>query len=99
MSDTVLVPEFDRSEGLIHFATWQDCEAILERNKRLQGEQQRDEFWHHQASIPNVIITQWLYEEHERGNVNLKWSDKEFDQIIMRKLRDPDWKWLRVGKL
>ncbi len=75
----------------------QDVEPILENNKRLQLEpQSRHSSFRHIASIPAVILEKWFNEELARGNVNLKWGGKEFDRIIARKLKDPDWKFLRV---
>ena len=74
----------------------QDVEDILERNKALQGERQRNETFHHVGTIPNVIMERWLNEEHARGNVDLRLYTQEFDQLVFRKLRDPEWQWLRT---
>jgi hypothetical protein len=98
MNDVITVPYLDRSENLIHFARWQDVENIIENNKRLQTVPQKSDWGRHVASIPNVILEQWLNEEYRRGNVNLRPYTKEFDTIIARKLRDPDWRWLRTDK-
>ncbi len=75
----------------------QDVEPILEDNKRLQAEaQSRKSSFRHIARIPAVILEKWFNEELARGNVSLKWGSKEFDGIIARKLKDPDWKFLRT---
>lgn len=74
----------------------QDVEAIIERNKVLQGEAQRSEWGRHVASIPNVIIMQWLDEEARKGNTQLRMFTPEFDELVERKLKDPDWRWLRT---
>jgi hypothetical protein len=74
---------------------WQDCEDILERNKALRSMPQKSDFGRHIASIPNVIIVQWMNEEHARGH-NVMPFTKEFDEIIARKLRDPEWAYLRT---
>ena len=60
MSDvtTHLFP--DASERKITVLRVQDCEPIVENNKRLQNEPQKSETFRHVASIPNVIIEQWL---------------------------------------
>jgi hypothetical protein len=78
--------------------SYQDVEAIIERNKRLQGEAQMSDWGRHVASIPLNIVNQWLNEEWARGNVSLTFGAKEFDALIQRKLRDPDWKFLRTDK-
>jgi hypothetical protein len=74
----------------------QDVEPVLERNKELQKIPQRSEWFRHTATIPNVILEQWLQEEWSKGNADLTWSSKEFEQIIRKKLADPDWKYLKV---
>lgn len=87
----------DRSDNRIIAQRIQDVEDILDRNKALQNEQQtRGASWHHCASIPNVILERWLNEEYARGNVSLRLFTPEFDALVWRKLRDPDWRWLRT---
>ena len=76
----------------------QDVEDIIERNKALQAIPQRSDWGRHIASIPLNIINQWLKEEWERGNVGLKMSGPEFDALVARKLKDPDWRFLRTDK-
>jgi hypothetical protein len=86
-----------QDDDLIHFVTWQDCEPIIERNKRLQNEpRQRAASFHHIGSIPNVILLQWFNEEWNKGNTTMRWLDQEFMRLVARKLADPDWKWLRT---
>lgn len=96
MSEVITVPHIDRSENLIHFARWQDVEDIIENNKRLQNTPQKSDWGRHIADIPNIILEQWLNEEHRRGNVSLRPYTKDFDKIIAKKLKDPDWRWLRT---
>lgn len=76
--------------------TSQDVEPILEHNKMLRGMEQRSDWGRHVASIPNVILTKWLNEEWQRGNVTLKAFGPEMDALVDRKLKDPDWAWLRT---
>lgn len=88
----------DRTERLIIAETMQDVEPILEHNKRLRSTPQKSDWGRHIASIPNVIVTKWLNEEWARGNVSLRYLSKEFDELVARKLRDPDWAYLRTDK-
>lgn len=74
----------------------QDVEPILEHNKMLRGERQRSDWGRHVASIPNVIMTRWLNEEWARGNTTIKLFGPEMDALVERKLKDPDWAWLRT---
>lgn len=74
----------------------QDVEDIIERNKALQTMEQRSDWGRHIGEIPNVFIEQWLNEEYQRGNVGMKMSSPEFKALIKRKLRDPQYAFLRV---
>lgn len=96
MSDVRTRVVVDASEKKFTFHRVQDVEDILERNKALQNMPQRAETFHHVASVPNVFLEKWLNEEYARGNVNLRLFTPEFDQLVFRKLRDPDWAWLRT---
>jgi hypothetical protein len=85
-------------ESLIIAESIQDVEPILERNKVLRSMPQKSDWGRHIASIPNVILTRWLNEEYSRGNVGLRMFTKEFDELVAKKLRDPNWAYLRVDK-
>lgn len=83
----------DPSTGEITFRTYQDVEDILEHNKELAKQKQRGDF-RHIASIPAVILNQWIIED---GVNYLSLPSDEFGRLIKRKLRDPDWAWLRTA--
>jgi hypothetical protein len=83
--------------GTVIASTTQDVEPILERNKLLRGEPQRSDWGRHVAQIPNVLLVQWLNEEHARGNTQLRMFTREFDELVARKLADPEWAYLRTG--
>lgn len=76
----------------------QDVQPILDHNAALRSERQRSDWGRHVASIPNVIIERWLGEEWARGNTTVRLSGPEFDALVQRKLKDPDYKWLRTDK-
>lgn len=88
----------DRTDKRIIASTWQDVEPILERNKALRGESQKSDWGRHVATIPNVILVRWLNEEYAAGNVSLRMYTPEFNELVARKLADPDWAYLRVDK-
>jgi hypothetical protein len=83
----------DRSENTFTFQRVQDVESILENNKRLQSEQQKSDWGRHIASIPNVFLEKWINED---GVNYLALPKDEFARLIKRKLRDPDYAWLRT---
>lgn len=94
MSDIVNRAFFDRSERKFTFARVQDVEPILEQNKELRSYRQESDFCRHKATIPNVLIEKWLHEELDKGNVTLKLDSEEFERLIDRKLKDPDYAYL-----
>ncbi len=74
---------------------WQDVEDIVENNKRLRSEPQRSDWGRHIASIPNVILMQWM----QADGVNVMgMSSEEWGRYVKRKLNDPDWAYLRTDK-
>jgi hypothetical protein len=76
----------------------QDVEPILENNKLLRTMDQPSDWGRHVAEIPNVIYVQWLDEEHRKGNTGLRLFTPEFDAIVQKKLKDPEWAYLRTDK-
>lgn len=78
--------------------TTQDIEPILEWNKESRRDTQSGDWGRHVARIPNVIYVQWLNEEAARGNTQLRMFSPEFNEIVKKKLQDPDWAYLRVDK-
>lgn len=95
VAGTTIVPHFDAAENTFTVEEVQDVEAIIENNKRLQGEAQKSDMMRHVASIPAIFLTQWLHEEWNRGN-RIKAFGKEMDKVVARKLRDPDYRFLRT---
>ena len=94
--DDVLVrPHFDADGDHLAIEQLQDVEPIIERNKGLQSLPQRSDWGRHIATIPNVILVRWMNEEHARGNRVMPFTPA-FAEVIARKLRDPDWAFLRT---
>jgi len=93
---TGMVQKFDHTEvdGKTFIRTEQDVTGILERNIKLQHEEGykkqgiKEEF-QHVASIPLVVIHQWMKEGIDIHN-NDHWPK------IRQKLMDPDWRHLRT---
>ena len=97
MSGTpVLVrPHFDADGQTLTIEHWQDVEDILENNAALRKETQRSDWGRHVASIPNIYIVRWMDEAWNRGHQVMPFT-KEFDEIVARKLKDPEWSFLRT---
>lgn len=94
MTDAQLI--FDGQDLAIRHV--QDVEPILERNKFLRSQEQRSDWGRHIAEIPNVIYIRWLDEEHARGNTSLRMFTPAFDEVVAKKLKDPEWSYLRTDK-
>jgi len=88
----------DRADKRIIASTTQDVKPILDRNHALRGEHQRSDWGRHVASVPNVILMQWLNEEYAAGNTRLRMFSPEFNALVAKKLADPDWKHLRTER-
>lgn len=93
-TDVLVRPHFDADGDHFTVQHYQDVEDIIENNKALQAEPQRGAF-RHVASIPNNIVVLWMNEEWERGNRVMPFTPA-FEEVVQRKLRDPDWAYLRT---
>lgn len=91
-------PHFDSNGRDFAVERIQDCNPILDWNAEARTEEQKSDWGRHVARIPNVIILKWMDEEWTRGNKGLRLFSPEFDQLVWRKLQDPDWAFLRVDK-
>jgi len=67
-----------------------DVSPTLEWNKKLQNEPQKSESFRHIASVPPIVIEQWLTES------GLSYGSPEFMQFMKRRLRSHDWMFLRT---
>lgn len=96
MSEIATQWSVDDGENTIVLDRVQDVEPHLDYNKFLQSLRQKSDWGRHVAHIPNIFYEKWLKEEWDRGNTQLRPFTPEFDQLVDRKLQDPDWKFLRV---
>jgi len=85
---------YDPDTNITYIEAVQDVEPIIERNKALanteHGQIGRKQCWWHAASIPNVVIAQWLKE-------GVNFYDKEHWPAVKRKLNSPEYRYLRTG--
>lgn len=88
--------QYVRDGDVFHLAREQDVEPIIDRNKQLQTIGQKSDWGRHIASVPNIFLEKWLNEEAARGNIHMRFGSHEFWQMVGRKLKDPEWKFLRV---
>lgn len=97
MTDITNKAFYDPADRALTFTRTQDITDILDRNKELQSLRQDPKAdWRHTASIPNVIYEKWVSEEWARGNKITAIFGPQMEEVIKRKLADPDNKWLRT---
>lgn len=94
MTDILHRAHFDPAGG-VTFERIQDVEPYLEHNKALRETRQTADWGRHVASVPVVLLERWLQEEADRGNM-VQFGSKEFNEIVWKKLRDPDYAYLRT---
>ena len=95
MSGTPVITQLELTDGTLAVRHYQDVEDIIEANKRLRATPQKSDWGRHIATIPNVILVQWMNQE---GADVLRMSSDEFGAFIRKKLADPDWRHLRTDK-
>jgi hypothetical protein len=98
MDGLLIRPHLDSNGQDLSIEHIQDVEPILEWNKESRRAEQHSDWGRHVARIPNVIYVKWLDEEHARGNTCLRLFTPEFDQVVQKKLGDPDWAYLRTDR-
>lgn len=90
-------------DGKILTKSVQRVADIIDRNKNDQNDplfnkgytEGRD--MKHVARVPLVILEQWWREENRRRATKIPLYGKEMNEVIRRKLNDPDNKFLRTG--
>ena len=98
MGSVFFRPHFDSDGKRLVIEHAQDCTPILEWNHEARRDGQHSDWGRHVARIPNVIYVKWLDEERARGNTALRLFTPEFDQIVQKKLDDPEWAYLRTDR-
>ena len=87
--------------------TFQDVAPYLRANKRMYHEHQltksqpkaaAEALGWHKASIPEVILHKFMkeFQAMRKDPFPPRLSDKDFKEFLAKKLRDPDWRYLRV---
>jgi hypothetical protein len=88
--------KFHADGDKFHIEKIQDVEPILENNALMRSTPQKSDWGRQVASIPNVIYYKWFNEAYERGQTTIKMFGPEMDEIVERKLKDPEWAYLRT---
>jgi hypothetical protein len=88
----------DEGERCLTFVNVQDVEPILDLNKENRSEDQHSDWGRHTHRIPNIVLLNWFYDEHRKGNTTLQMYSPEWDRLVAKKLQDPDYAYLKVEK-
>jgi hypothetical protein len=110
MSDRLLVDRdsngvaefahFDADGNFVGLEWAEDVERILDANKSAQADGNRGfgatREMQHVASIPPVLMLKWAAEKGVHPKVMN--SREGFEEIVLRMIQDPDYRWLRRDK-
>ena len=91
------VLKYSLKDGQAVIRSWDDVEPILEHNKLLRSMPQKSDWGRHIASIPNIVLMKWIYEEWNAGH-EIRMFSEEFNRLVAKRLQDPDWAYLRTDK-
>jgi len=100
LTDTKTFHDFDEKSETTYIHTEQNMQPHIELAKEAQKVASysqngiKNEWWHF-AHLPNNIINKWLIED------GIDVFDKNHMPAVKRKLRDPEWRWLKMttGKI
>jgi hypothetical protein len=95
MSDKIFEHiDHNRNDDSLTISHSQDISGILAENKRAreaaEGRKMGENV--HIASIPSVIVIQWMKE-----GINVMAPNREDQKRIKKKLNSPEWAYLRTG--
>ena len=88
------------ADGELEAIEWtDDSQAILDHNARLRNDGTngygKTREWKRVASIPFALLRQW---EVDLGLPPDSLQHKEMMPLLLKKIKDPDWKQLRTDK-
>lgn len=86
---------FHHDTDKIHIEHRQDCEAIVEDNKARQSMPQKG-FFRKVASIPNVVLYQWLVEDGIMPHDYMRMNHHEKMAWYRKRLNSHEYKFLRA---
>ena len=90
---TRFIYDDDGNNPVWHVNTFQNVEPEVEFAKDIAKNQHKTDWGRLIGIIPNNILNKWIIEDE----VNyLGLSSEDWGRLIKRKLRDPDYAWLRT---
>lgn len=93
---------FDPDGKLVGLEWAEDVEPVLEQNKRLQNDGTKGygktREWQHTASIPPIMFMKFAMQRCGNSPEALKLinSREGFEEIVMKMIKDPDYRYLRT---
>lgn len=87
--------DYDHSNRKTYIITEQDCEGIVEANKRKQNSHNTSQFskkadYYHFASVPNTVLMEW------KTKHGVDWNNKDDLPKIERLLQSNEYRYLRT---
>ena len=95
LSKTAEWHHYDHSSKKTFIKTVQDCEGIIEANKRKQNSHNTSRFskkndYYHFASVPNTVLVEW------KKKYNIDWNNKDDLPKIEKLLQSNEYRYLRT---
>lgn len=94
--------DYDSATGVMTVKRVQDCRQTLDDNAEWRsGEQdwrKKEDKWVRYASIPNLVVELWMQEGVDvyKAETDRNGVPNEHLRGVLKKLRDPDWKFLKT---
>jgi hypothetical protein len=93
---------YDPDTGVITYKREQDCRTVLDDNAEWRNAEQnwrkKEDKWVRYAQIPMIVVEMWMAEGINvlRAETDRNGVPNEHLKAVLKKLRDPDWKYLKT---
>lgn len=94
--------DYDSDSGVMTVKRQQNCQQTLDDNAEWRSAEQnwrkKDDRWVRYASIPMGVVEMWMQEGIDvfRAETDRNGVPNEHLRAVLRKLRDPDWRFLKT---
>lgn len=93
---------YDTDSGVMTIKRTQDASSLLSDNAEWRAAEQswrkKEDKWLRYASIPTLVVEAWMQEGIDvyKAETDRNGVPNEHLKAVLRKLRDPDWKFLKT---
>jgi hypothetical protein len=98
MSDVKRRIWYDPDADTLYSHVRQNVEPYLENNARWRDQEQKSDWGRRVASVPNVLVEQWLLELWNSGAKHVTLASPEFQAYMRKKLNSSEFAYLRTDR-